>query len=460
MACGLLFLRLACTGSATLATVNSTGASHASLVGHQAGDDALAPCGWGGFPCRPAGRATLGRPAGWNCSCSAAQFCKPLPGGPLARREVLATWGTVPQQFRPLSDIDWDVTTTLVLGAWPGSSIWAHESPNASELLCMAHSRGVRVVLSGPFHLWWPGAAASHFTKPRHINASTQAAMAEAALEVVYANGFDGISFDIEGGYTAEFGPDVTGLVRSVRSRFQAALPNAQISFWLGLAAAQRPLGFNTKELSKSVDLMAVMAYDLISNQSAVAGPDLRMSFFAESIETLIAQGVPTEKIAVGFSWRASEYACKEVIPTTERCTCVTTETYNGREVCSAKRHGYFAGLQQLQMLAPPGNKLRWSATEQASYFNVVSSSGSNVTSGRHDLVQKVSQWWIDGPQTLAPRYEWARSRQLRGVTMWTASGACCWPPYVVATPGAERAMWQAISEHFLGRPTTKDMAT
>ena len=111
----------------------------------------------------------------------------------MRQREVIATWGTVPQQFRPLSDIDWAVTTTLVLGAWPGSSIWEHESPNATELLCVAHSHGVRVVLSGPFHVWWPGAAASHFTKPQHINTSMQAAMVEAALEVVYANGFDGI---------------------------------------------------------------------------------------------------------------------------------------------------------------------------------------------------------------------------------------------------------------------------
>ena len=410
-------------------------------------DDETPPCSWGGFPCRP-DPTVLAKPAGWNCTCSAQEFCKPLTGhGPVTEREVLATWGTVPQIYRPLSDIDWNVTTTLVLGAWPGSSIWQHESPNATELICTAHSYGVRVVLAGPFHLWWPGAVASKFTKPDRINASTQAAMAEAALEIVYANGFDGINFDLEGGYTAAYEPDVTGLVRAVSSSFKAALPNAQISFWLGLAVAQRPLGFNINDLAQAVDLVAVMGYDLISNQTTVAGPSLRMSFFEESVEQLIAGGVPADKIVAGFGWRATEYACTERNQTTERCTCATTEVYAGRKVCSPKRYGYFAGLQQLETSAQPRGKLRWSSTEQASYFNTVaptSASGSGAPT--------VSQWWVDGPETLAPRYEWARLRRLRGVTMWTTSGACCWPPYVKAEPAAEEAMWKTISEHFLGR--------
>ena len=58
----------------------------------------------------------------------------------------------------------------------------------------------------------------------------------------------------------------------------------------------------------------------------------------------------------------------------------------------------------------------------------------------------------MDGPMTLAPRYEWLRGRGVRGVTMWSADGECCWPPFVVygGFAAAEVAMWAAIATHFL----------
>ena len=256
-------------------------------------------------------RTLAQQPAGFNCTCSNQQYCHPLSSGPVAEQEVIATWGTVPLQYRPLSDIDWNTTTTLMLGAWPGSSIWSHEAMNATELLCLAHSHGVRVVLDGPYSEWWPGAAASHYTKPDHINASTINWMAQATLEVVYAFGFDGINFDIEGQYTAAFEHEVTGLVSTVASHFKAALPNCQISFWIGLAAEQQPAAFNLPALAALVDVVAVAAYDLVSNASTTAGPELGLPFLVASIEQLI-HGLPgppgatrhkvlASKIVVGF---------------------------------------------------------------------------------------------------------------------------------------------------------------
>eukprot|EP01052_Picozoa_sp_SAG31_P040553 SAG31_NODE_5900_length_2264_cov_4.540878_1_plen_157_part_00 len=73
-------------------------------------------------------QALTRQPAGWNCSCSDQQLCRPLSGrGSVSAKEVIAVWGTEPEKYRPLSDIEWNTTTTLLLGAWPGSSIWSHE---------------------------------------------------------------------------------------------------------------------------------------------------------------------------------------------------------------------------------------------------------------------------------------------------------------------------------------------
>jgi hypothetical protein len=375
--------------------------------------------------------------AGWNCTCSNQQFCRPLATtSAVADKEVMAVWGTVPEKYRPLTDIDWNTTTTLLLGAWPGSSIWSHETMNATELLCLAHSRGVRVVLAAPYSNWWPGASASHYTKPDHINASTINWMAQATLDVVYAHGFDGTNFDIEGGYTAAYESEVTSLVSTVSSHFKAALPNCQISFWLGLSAEQRPAAFNLPALAAAVDVMAVCAYDLISNASTIGGPELTLPFLSSSVEQLMDGGVAARKIVVGFGWRATGYTCKETDPNTETCTCAETQVYKGRTVCTNERHGYFWGLAQLAKSATPTRGLlRWSEAKQASYFNVgpnascpkpVASNpacpwGWNAPSFNASNDNKwtmVRQVWLDGPSTLAPRYEWARSRGLRGVTI------------------------------------------
>ena len=383
--------------------------------------------------------APRGRPAGWNCSCSAQRFCRPLPASAaLAEREVLATWGAVPQALRPLSDINWTVTTTLLLGAWPGSSIWSFESPNATELLCTAHSHGVRVVLDAPFNEWWPNNRASNYQKPARLNATMREAMAQAALDVVFAHGFDGVNFDLEGRFAAELQPDVTALLRTVRTRFKAALPHAQISFWLDLAAQTRPAAFNLPAIAASVDLVAVMAYDLISNQSAIAGPELRLGFLHDEMEGIIAAGVPPAQLAVGFGWRSTAFTCAETDPATEVCTCTDTVMYDGRTVCNAERHGYFWGVsEQAKSIA------RWSEAEQATYFNLPNASGG-----------RLRQVWLNGPRTLAPRYAWARERGLRGVAMWTADGVCCWPPWVGPDAAAEAAMWEAVAEHFVAEPS------
>eukprot|EP01052_Picozoa_sp_SAG31_P040555 SAG31_NODE_5900_length_2264_cov_4.540878_3_plen_263_part_00 len=261
----------------------------------------------------------------------------------------------------------------------------------------------------------------------------------------------------------------MTGLVTTVASHFKAALPSYQISFWLGLAAEQRPAAFNLTALSAAVDVMALMAYDLVSNASAVAGPEVTLSFLSSSIERLIqSEGVEATKIVVGFGWRATGYSCKELDPATKTCTCRDTQVYKGRTACSGERHGYFWGLAQLAKSATPPGELRWSEAKQASYFNVAPNASCpkeiasnpacpwgwnepsfNATNGNKWTV--VRQVWLDGPRTLAPRYDYVRNRGLRGVTMWTTSGVCCWPPYTMFdVPQAEAAMWKAIRDHFL----------
>lgn len=166
---------------------------------------------------------------GFLCTCDGQHNnngagCTPMglrnPGSvPAPRRDVVVQISADDAGvFDPMEPgrIDWNVTTTLVLEAFPGSPLWVwlFERPpphNATALICKAHSNNVSVVLGGLLSPNLPWSANS--THPIPIELADQVAYTGGIWDVLFAYALDGASFDIPPTVSVAYKGAITNLM-------------------------------------------------------------------------------------------------------------------------------------------------------------------------------------------------------------------------------------------------------
>ena len=182
---------------------------------------------------------------------------------PGPQREVFAYWSTrspvVPWSWQSL---DWGRMTTLaVFEPWPPPP----------ELVCHAHSRGVRVVSADGVQ-WMHTALRS--------NASYRAAWVDNHVDQMVASGTDGVNVDLEayrGGLPGSktpvpnaAAPLFTSLLAELRVALRAKNPHAQLSMAAQIWPTAYPAyfygGYNYTAIAREIDFFVVMGYDMIED--------------------------------------------------------------------------------------------------------------------------------------------------------------------------------------------------
>jgi di-N-acetylchitobiase len=332
------------------------------------------------------------------CACADAALCKPL-AQPAAAREVFAfidknaTW----------PHLDYTTMTTVC----------AFERPVDVALVCHAHSRGVRVVMSAPFNV------------SQIEDAAARTAWVQGHLALVQKDGLDGLNLDIEQ-YHGKPEP-LTALVTELFHALKGWNPHTQLSFDLSILPAGQSSHYDHGKLAKVLDFIVPMAYDEPWN-TKVAAANSPIAVIAEGIAQYSAAGVPASKLVVGLPWYGWDYPCNTTVG-----VCDVVPPAGQKWMGWATQVGYSNILTLLR-----NSSEATVTTDQVSmskHFDYTVASGKTAAAGRH-------QCWFDDPETLEKKYAECKQQGARGVAFWTAD----MPDY---QNGEGAAMWQAVDKGF-----------
>ena len=319
-----------------------------------------------------------------TCPCSEEKLCQRITKE--AEKEVLV-WSTSTAVWR---HYNWSVVTTVaVFRDWD------------NELMCFAHSKGVKVVLLALFNV------------NDSSNASKREEWVDGLLTKAIAGHADGVNIDIEGP-VSKGSKEVTllnELTAAVYKAFKEKLPGSQVTFdvaWSPDCIDGRC--YDVVELSKSVDFFAVMAYD---EMSQIFGPQCTayanspMNKTKSGVSKYLKLGIPPGKLVLGLPWYGYDYPC---IDFTGLDTChIKKVPFRGANCSDAagKQISYSTINDLLLTRTESGRK--WDEGSQSPYFDYV------------DMTNQKHQVWYDDPQSLAIKLQFAVQAGLKGAAIWNS---------------------------------------
>ncbi|XP_022110867.1 di-N-acetylchitobiase-like isoform X2 [Acanthaster planci] len=297
---------------------------------------------------------------------------------------------------------DWTyITTVAVFG------------PYVPELMCFAHSKGVRYVMTGDY----PANKLS--------NATARSAWVKQQADTALSQHLDGINIDFEATLSESDAPNLVALVNETAKAFRQANPYAQISFDTPFAAGCTwGRCYDYKNLSESCDFFVIMDYDMSDPYMAISNdPIQRIKIGVESFQ---ADGIPASKLITAFPWYGYDYECTHVYKDSI-CSRVGQQ-YNAQ---SSRQLCYNIITQMLKNLSIVGTL---NSTFVSKFFDYTDKGTG-----------KPHQVWYDDPETLVVRYLYAKNADLRGVSMWQAECLDYGPD--PETKRLTKAMWDAIDK-------------
>ncbi|XP_065844596.1 di-N-acetylchitobiase-like [Oscarella lobularis] len=338
------------------------------------------------------------------CPCKSPSWCESIKTGP--RKEVLG--------FTTKSDhwphYDWSKVTTLAL---------FHDIDNATmDLVCYAHSKGVRVVNHGNFDV------------ADLLNATARAAFVSDQISVATANYLDGVNIDIESPLNSTaMRAALVELVAETRRAFAEAIPGSQISYdvaWSPDCIDGRC--YDAVGLARVTDFLVVMSYDERSQiwGPCVASANSPLPMTARGIEEYMNLGIDPYQLVLGQPWYGYDYNCSS-LDAVGLCS-LKHVPFRGAPCSDA------AGVERdyavvRQMLK---NSTRvWNETFSAPFFNYVA-----------PVDGKTHQVWYDDPESLALKYRYGVDVGLRGLAFWTVDSL---DYSSTEGQGDAKAMWDAV---------------
>lgn len=296
-----------------------------------------------------------------------------------------------------------------------------------SSLMCYAHSKGVRVVVSGSF----PTSELSNVSKWK--------AWIRFQLTKVQDLYADGINIDIEGpaNNSANQSSLLTQLVQEASFVFKNANKDYQVTFdvaWSPNCIDGRC--YQAKEIAAATDFIVIMAYD---ERSQIYGPCIAsansaLPTTAQGIQEYLDLGIPPDKLVLGLPWYGYDYPCLTL--SDDNVCMIPRVPFRGANCSDA------AGTQRSyseirELIRQSTAQVLWNATLLSPYFEY-----------KHQQSSLVHQVWYDNPASLSMKYMYAKLRGLRGLAFWNVDSLD-----YSDSPRAKlqtAKMWDAIS-NFLG---------
>ncbi|EEY65484.1 Di-N-acetylchitobiase, putative [Phytophthora infestans T30-4] len=355
-----------------------------------------------------------------DCPCSdklikSTSLCLPVDfTGKKTRKEVFAFSVATDDRWK---HYDWDQLTTVA---------WNEDK----ELLCHAHSKGVRVVVKHNFD-----------DVNQLCNVSARQEWIKTTYNRIVKNYADGVNIDTEKPMHGTKSQCLASLVRELRHGLDqhALTQNAQITFDIPWA----PRGvdgryYPWRELAAAADFLIVMSYDMRSQvyDACVAGANSPLALVKQGLqEFLFAYDIMPSKLVLGVPWYGYHYPCLQgqqvgpAIVDTSRCQIRPVPFFGAP--CSDAAGGQidYGDIRRLVK----GHSLveQWDPTTLTPFVWFSPPEG-----GR-------SQIWFDNPRSLRAKYALVRKLQLRGVGMWNAD------TLDYAAVNDSHIMWRSLAKAF-----------
>ncbi|XP_072016119.1 di-N-acetylchitobiase-like [Amphiura filiformis] len=317
-----------------------------------------------------------------SCPCSNVSWCNTITTPP--RKEVFAFSVGGPDWKK----YDWSrVTTIATFGQY-----------NA-ELMCYAHSQGVRVVITGDCNitLLFDKVAQKKWIMD-HVKQAIDQHM-------------DGINLDIEFPLSKSLAPLLTELVRETTKAFHDSIPNSQVTYDVAWSSrcvekcCECPGGrcYEYKEIAEATDFVFIMSYDEQSHMcgDCIAKANAPYEKTVKGIQLFLDLGIDPDKLVLGVPWYGYDYPCLSL----KKDVCSIRKVYVFCSDAAGKEIEYQMIKEIMRNNATSGRI--WNDSYKAPYFNF-----KNATGYQH-------QMWYDDPESLNYKMKYAKDKKLHGVGMW-----------------------------------------
>ncbi|XP_053549283.1 di-N-acetylchitobiase [Bombina bombina] len=313
------------------------------------------------------------------CPCEDPALCEPIKDTRDFEVYVFHSGGKHWKSF------DWTQITTIAL--------FAKFNP---ELLCFAHSKGVRVVLKGDVPV-------KDIVDP-NVRAAWIANMVKLAKEQY----MDGINLDIEQivlHNTSEYYA-LTDLVKETAESFHKEIPGSQVTFDVSWSPKCIDLRcYNYTGIAHFSDFLFVMSYDEQSQiwTECVAGANAPYNQTLTGYNQFINLDIDPKKLVMGVPWYGYDYVCLNL---SQNNTCnIKSVPFRGAPCSDAAGRQVPYRVIMKQVNSSVTGRL-WDETQKASFYNYKDKLGFH-------------QVWYDDPESISLKVQYVKSRGLRGVGMW-----------------------------------------
>uniref|UniRef100_A0AAV1TEQ7 GH18 domain-containing protein n=1 Tax=Peronospora matthiolae TaxID=2874970 RepID=A0AAV1TEQ7_9STRA len=346
---------------------------------------------------------------------SPLSLCLPIDfTGKRPRKEVFAFSVATDDRWK---HYDWDQLTTVA---------WNEDK----QLLCHAHSKGVKVVVKHNFE-----------DVAQLCNGTARQDWIEAAYSKIVLNYADGVNIDTEKPMHGAISRCLGSLVKELRVELEqhALTKNAQITFdvpWAPRGVDGRY--YPWRELSLAADFLFVMSYDMRSQvyDACIAGANAPLALVKQGLqEFLLANDVAPDKLVLGVPWYGYLYQCLErtrgARDNAPRCQIQPVPFFGAPCSDATGRQVDYGDIRRL--MKSRGLVLQWDAMTQTPFVSY-SSAGQQL------------QLWFDNPNSLRSKYALARELGLRGVGMWNADALD------YSAENDSQIMWGSLAEAFAAK--------
>uniref|UniRef100_K3WX45 GH18 domain-containing protein n=1 Tax=Globisporangium ultimum (strain ATCC 200006 / CBS 805.95 / DAOM BR144) TaxID=431595 RepID=K3WX45_GLOUD len=335
------------------------------------------------------------------------------------KKEVFAFSVTSTDQWK---SYDWEQLTTVA---------WNEDK----ELLCRAHSKGVKVVIKHNFD-----------DVDKLCDPNVRAQWIQETYTRIVTNFADGVNIDTEKAMHGEIAKCMTALVKELRQELQqhAFTQQAQITFDVSWA----PRGvdgryYQWKELADVVDFLFVMSYDMRSQiyYQCIAAANSPLALVKQGLqEFILGYGIDPKKLVLGVPWYGYKYTCEQYSEVASVCGLRPVPFFGAPCSDAAGEQMDFGAIMKVvdeQQLA-----VQWDAMSQTPFVEVPGSAAAPGNSSGRGNTGAVQQIWFDDPRSLRLKYELVRELGLLGAGMWNADTLDYSGPRAHET----RTMWAALA--------------
>ncbi|XP_071788728.1 di-N-acetylchitobiase-like [Asterias amurensis] len=303
-------------------------------------------------------------------------------------------------------EYDWSYITTVALFG-----------PYTPDVMCHAHSKGVRLVMSADYPV------------SQLSNATHRSVWVKQQVELATKQYTDGINIDFEKPLSQSRSELLTALVNETAQAFRAVNPYTQIT----LDTPHAPCGYGRcydyNKLASLCDFLVIMDYGMSGGSEHAISND-GINLVKKGIEAFQAAGIPASKLVAAVPWYGFDFTCTHLLKDN---ICNVNGQQDEYDV--TKRSVNYKIITQLLKNSTTGRI--FNETYGSPFFNYL-----NPTTGH------IHQLWYDDPESLMLRYNNAKSFQLRGVSMFQAD--CLDYSDDPEAKALTKAMWDAINTFFM----------